>query len=149
AEEPMLEACDAVRVLNWSSREGAFATIDAPDFGTGPMLPTYFGSGLTLTVPPAGAACPNLALLGGGTATASSESSSPQYGADNAIDGVAAAYSSWCARSDDAAPAIAITFPTGAIVKSLHTSSAGIEGNDFLSGRFRLFDATGSVVYDS
>ncbi len=83
-----------------------------------------------------------------GTAVVASSFYGAAYVAANAIDGVDASGSSWCAASGDPAPAIAVTWPVAIEVEEIRVLTAWSPGYDFLTARFRLLDGSGGVVFE-
>ncbi|MDH3389719.1 MAG: discoidin domain-containing protein, partial [Gammaproteobacteria bacterium] len=73
------------------------------------------------------------------------------YPASYAIDGLSGTGSSWCTANNDPSPSLTIDFGEDTTVSSLIIVeySAGSTTYDFLTGRFRLFNAALTQVYDS
>jgi hypothetical protein len=90
----------------------------------------------------------NLTQLTGTTAVASTEYSAA-YIAGNAIDGINAANSSWCTANNDPAPKITINFPSAVTVTKITILTSWGTTYAFLTGRFRVLNATGGEIHNS
>lgn len=71
------------------------------------------------------------------------------YDARNAFDGVVDPGSSWCAAPGDAAPTIALAWALDVEVSEIRVRTTWSPARDFLVARFRIFDASGTTVFDS
>jgi hypothetical protein len=90
----------------------------------------------------------NLSLLPGTSAVGSSEYG-PGYAAALAIDAVNSTSQSWCTANDDPAPRLTVTFPVDATVRSINVLTPWSPNYDFLTGIFRVLDASDTVIHDS
>ena len=123
------------------------AIVQPPGFQAPFAANTSFTVTVTGTIP---AGQVNLTQTVTTTATASTIFNSA-YPASKAIDGVSGSGSSWCTANNDPAPSLTIDFGEDTTVSSLLIVeyAAGSSTYDFLTGRFRLFDAALAQIYDA
>lgn len=106
------------------------------------------------TCGPDGECRPGIGLCGPptdlvGTQVSASSTYGDGYLPDNVIDGVDAADSSWCSGRGDSAPSIAVAWVVDAEIHEIRVLTSWSPGYDFLTARFRLFDAAGGTLFDS
>jgi hypothetical protein len=125
---------------------GGSSTITASSSGSG--IDAVGSSAITVNGLSIPAGQQNLSLLAGTTATAST-SYSASYRAALAIDGIVATSSSWGTADYDPAPKLTVTLPSDATVYSIQIATAYSPSFDFLTGSFKLYDASNNLLYNS
>ena len=125
---------------------GGSATITASSPGSG--IDAVGSSAITVNGLSIPAGQQNLSLLAGTTATAST-SYNASYRAALAIDGIVATSSSWGTADYDPAPMLTVTLPSDVTVYSIQIATAYSPSYDFLTGSFKLYDASSNLLYNS